>query len=154
MTNFYTECAVHATILSTGSKILPGFESYVVTRSYLSCPFLCSLARLHSDLLWEASFSVRRGEALHGHHLPVPLGLLHISKLATLKKLHEGWYERLSRRMSQLLKGDKLPYFHSRDPFFSINKPCRLNKLIRKSVKTPPPPLSKSGYSGAGWGCD
>ena len=66
------------------------------------------ITKSHSDLLREASFPVRRGEALHGHHLPIPLGFLHISKLATLKELHTGWYERLSQEMPQFLKEGSL----------------------------------------------
>lgn len=72
------------------------------------------ITKSHSDLLGEASFPVRRGEALHSHHLPIPLGFLHISELATLKELHTGWYERLSQEMPQFLKEDMLAYFHSR----------------------------------------
>ena len=39
---FYTACAVHVTIFSTGGEIPPGFEFYIVTHS--SRPFLSALA--------------------------------------------------------------------------------------------------------------
>ena len=37
-------CAGRVTIFSTGGNIPPGFEFYVVTRSYSSHLFLCALA--------------------------------------------------------------------------------------------------------------
>ena len=93
------------------------------------------ITKSHSDLLREASFPVRRGEALHCHHLPIPLGFLHISKLATLKKLHTGWYERLSREMPQFLKEGMLAYFHSRGSLLlSINKLGELKSLSLNTI--------------------
>ena len=44
MAYFYATCTVGVTIYSTGWEIPPGFEFYIVTRSYSSCPFLSALA--------------------------------------------------------------------------------------------------------------
>ena len=87
------------------------------------------ITKSHSDLLREASFPVRRGEALHSHHLPIPLGFLHISKLATLKKLQTGWYERLSQEMSQFLKEGMLAYFYSRGSLLQHRSTLELNTI-------------------------